>query len=125
MFECLTHRFPSWRQLRQQPGLFSPGASARGHSTRGVRSRGVIALHTRGCAFVVKAACWSMLVGRHGSRLLWLHSVGVNGVMWVARLRRLGQMMRRRRMILLDSVSLNEVVTVRLAQIALTNMQMF
>ena len=66
-----------------------------------------------------------MLVGRHGSRLLWLHSVWVNGVMWVARLRRLGQMMSRRRMILLDSVSLNEVVTVRLAQIALTNMQMF
>ena len=66
-----------------------------------------------------------MLVGRHGSRLLWLHSVRVNGVMWVARLRRLGQMMSRRRMILLDSVSLNEVVTVRLAQIALSNMQMF
>lgn len=119
-FECLTRRFPSWRQLRQQPGFFSPGASARGHSTRGV-----IAVYTRGCAFVVKAACWSMLVGRHGSRLLWLHSVGVNGVMWVARLRRLGQMMSRRRMILLDSESLNEVVAVRLAQIALTNMQMF
>ena len=66
-----------------------------------------------------------MLVGGHRSRLLWLHSVGVNGVMWVARLRRLGQMMSRRRMILLDSVSLNEVVTVRLAQIALTNMQVF
>lgn len=110
-YECLTHRFPSRRQLRQKPGLFSPGASARGHSTRGIRSRGGITLHTRGHALVVKAASGSMLVRRHGSSLLWLHSVGVSGVMWVARLRRLGRMMRWWRMILLDSVGLNEVVT--------------
>lgn len=91
-FSQLTHRFASWRQLRQHAGLFSPGASARGHSTRGIRSGGNITMYTRGHAIVVKATR-SMLV-RHWSSLLRRHSVGVSGIMGVARtwLRRLGRM---------------------------------
>lgn len=77
----LTHRFPSWRQLWQHAGLFSPGASARGQSTRGIGSRGGITMHAWGNTFVMKAASDSMLLRRRsGSSLLRLHSVGVDGI---------------------------------------------